>query len=327
VTKRGWIGVSVIVVALAGAGVWWWWPKPAPVKPKPVVVAPAPVATEWSGGGRIEPLTVIPVVAEIDGTVESLLVDAGQEVYEGQLVAQIRNEALDRDRGEIEAELTKLNERRSALETLVAQTRLEAFRVDAEARQTQQSYERIERLWQRQELLFREGATARRTYEQTRIEFEAVTKERDARQAVAKVAAERLAMASSDLETVKRQLLKLDEEFEASRTALLAMQVYAPKSGMVMERVLQTGVEVKKGQEILRMAGDLTRLRVVAEPEPAAFARIEKGAAVLIALAEQAEPVQASVTEVDKGLIRVEFVSPSAAVKPGVSAQVRVKLR
>jgi multidrug resistance efflux pump len=68
-------------------------------------------------------------------------------------------------------------------------------------------------------------------------------------------------------------------------------------------------------------------MEVVADAQPAALSRIRPGQAASIILPEAPNgEIVGSVREVRNGQVVVNFVSPTPAIKPGLSAQVRIKL-
>ncbi|MEK7753797.1 MAG: hypothetical protein AAB654_17885, partial [Acidobacteriota bacterium] len=68
-------------------------------------------------------------------------------------------------------------------------------------------------------------------------------------------------------------------------------------------------------------------LEVVVEPDPPALARIRAGQPATVHLSEMAnQPIPASVREVKGTQVLVEFTSPDPAIRPGLTAQVTIKI-
>lgn len=321
------IALAVVVsLASAGAAFWWLQPRPAPKPATKAAPPPARAADDLVAQGRLEAVDILPVLATIDGVLETATVDAGQEVYEGQLLAQIKNQQVEGERTQVEGEYLKTQERVTQLETLHAQARLEAFRAEADANQAKQTLDRLEKVYRRQELLYREGATPRLTFEKSMNEYENALKDSEARSSLARVAANRLAQVNKDLADSRKLVDSLNQEFDKASTALQAMQVYSPSSGIVLERVVQPGGPVKEGQEILRLTPSLSRLRVVLDVDESEAKLLKVGAAALVILGEAGEPVTGKIESIEKNVVRVEFANPDPTVKLGTAAQVRLKL-
>jgi hypothetical protein len=79
--------------------------------------------------------------------------------------------------------------------------------------------------------------------------------------------------------------------------------------------------------DLFRIAVNTSQLEITVQPEPALLPRIKPGQAAAIHIAEvPGEPVPAAVREVDQGRVTVDFTSPTPAIRPGMSAQVVIKL-
>jgi multidrug resistance efflux pump len=80
-------------------------------------------------------------------------------------------------------------------------------------------------------------------------------------------------------------------------------------------------------KDLFQIAVELSSLEVVVEPEPPVLERIRPGQEAVIQVAEiPGEGLPGKVREIKSGQVVVEFVSPSPAVQPGLTAQVRIKL-
>ena len=71
-------------------------PAPAPPQNKGEIVAPAESGNTIQG--KIRPQHVIGVAATVPGFIEALLVDPGQDVFEGQVLARIGAQGLESNR-------------------------------------------------------------------------------------------------------------------------------------------------------------------------------------------------------------------------------------
>ena len=81
----------LLVALLAGGGLWWWNRS-----------ASAAAAAQLSGSGTIEAEDVL-VTSEVSGRVQALLVDEGQEVTAGQLLAKLDPALLEAQRDQAQA--------------------------------------------------------------------------------------------------------------------------------------------------------------------------------------------------------------------------------
>src|SRR6516165_3143561 len=85
---------GIVALAAAGAGALWLLRRPARVAVAPIASS-ATLPMEVTLPGRIRAQQVVAVPSPADGTVEMMAVEAGQDVYEGQLLGRIRNTGLE----------------------------------------------------------------------------------------------------------------------------------------------------------------------------------------------------------------------------------------
>jgi hypothetical protein len=71
---------------------------------------------------------------------------------------------------------------------------------------------------------------------------------------------------------------------------------------------------------------NLSAPEAVVEPAPPALARIRPGQEALIQIAELPGVIPGKVKEVRGTQVIVEFTSPNPALRPGTTAQVRIRL-
>lgn len=303
-----------------------------PVKPKPAEVkearAPAPPPiTEVTLTGQIEARNVVAVAATLDGIAEEVFVDAGQEVYEGQLLCRIKNSELDLAHEAAVAEAEKAQSRASNLESSLIAARLEASRARADALRSRGEFERAEKAYQRQAILFREGATPRLVYEKAEREYNSLKSESEGLEALAKKAEGQLANLTEDLDRARRNAEKSKETLESASLGLAAAEVHSPIDGIVVERKAKAGEAVSREiKDLFRVATDLGQLSIAVEPDPTALARIHPGQPASVHVAEAPDPLTGTVREIRGTQAVIDFSSPTPLVKPGITAQVKIPL-
>lgn len=322
--------IAVVVLILIGGAVTWCWFRPcsAPVKTPPPQSPPAAAGNEVTLTGKIEAQQVIPVAAPIEGIVDELFVEAGADVYEGQLLARIRNGKLDSALESATAEVEKLKARITTLEGSIIAARLEASRAGADATRVKAEYDRIDRAYQRQQMLLKEGATPRLTFEKAEKEFKQIKSEYESVADVARSADERVATLNRDLDAAKKLLDGKTQDLENAKEEAGQGEVKSPVDGMVVARKGVAGEPVSPLMEdFFVLAANLTALQLVVEPDPTMLPRIKPGQVAGIRIAEAGEELPGIVREMrGENQVIVEFVSPGAGVKPGMSAQARISL-
>ncbi len=300
-------------------------------RPAEAVRAQTPVpppASDVSLTGKIQAVHVLDVPAPIEGSIDEFFKDAGQEVYEGELIARLKNTTLESARDQAGADLERAQSRVARLESSLVSARLEASRARADAVRSRGESERLEKLFLRQQLLYREGATPRLVFEKSQKEYREAHAEYTSLEAVAKQAEERVEALTKELDAARRVLDDRNQDLEQAKADLAATEVHSPVDGLVVARRGAAGQEVDRNmKDLFQIAVDLTLLQLVVDPEPPLLDRIKPGAPALVQVAEVGgEGLAGSVKDVKDGRVVVEFRNPSPAVKPGLTAQVVIKL-
>lgn len=331
VSKSNRLAVAVGAV-LAGAVVAWllWHQRPAASRGEQKrPTASSAIPSEIRLAGTIRARQVVPVAAPIDGILEQFMVEPGQEVFEGQLLARIRNAGLDAAQQAAQSDLERVEGRVRGLESSLIAARLEASRARAEAERVRDEYEKARRTFERQQFLFREGATPRLVFERAQKEFEAAREQMESVESLARVAEDRVASLNKELDGARVLLEEKRQALEEARQNLAATEVHSPVDGVLLSRSKQVGDAVGPHvRDLFQIAVDLSLLEVVLEPEPPLLERIRPGQPALVEILEgPASGLLGRVLAVEKnGQVVVEFGNPSPAVKPGMSAHVRIRL-
>lgn len=297
--------------------------------PQPVVEAPAagPVG-EMVLPGRIQARMTTSIPAPIDGIIVAFHADVGEEVHEGQLLAEIRNDGLQGAQESANTELESAQARVTNLESAVTAARLESSRASADAARARGESDRASRNYARQKMLVAEGATPRQVFEKAEKEAEVLDQESRNAVETAKQAEERLSMVLRELDTARKLLDGKVQDLESASARLDAGQIISPVDGVIAARKGQQGEQVHPATgDLFQIATDLSTLEVTLEPDPkqALVIKVGQPAAVIVADLPN-ESLQGKVTSAERGKVIVEFSNPSPLVKPGLTAQVRIKV-
>ncbi|MEO7652893.1 MAG: hypothetical protein ABIZ80_20720 [Bryobacteraceae bacterium] len=290
---------------------------------------PPPLPAEINLPGKIRAQQIVDVAPTQDGIVGEFFLDVGQEVFEGQRLARLSNEGL-----EVASDIAKraaetAQSRVNAIESSITSARLEASRARADASRARSEFDRIDRAHRRQEMLFREGATPRNAYEKTSREFAAAQAEAKNLEDAATRAEERVSVLLKDLDATKRTLDERNDEMETAQQQLTAADVLSPVNGIIVSRKGAVGEPVGRSTlDFFQIATDLTLLEVVLQPEAAVRKQLHVGQAALVIVADQAgDGILGKVKALPEDEAVVEFISPNPALKPGMTAQVRIKTK
>ncbi|BDC49934.1 RND transporter [Bryobacterales bacterium F-183] len=325
-------GIAVFLAVGAGAVSWWTSQRATQGANNKDQATAGPQqdpngASEVSLPAKIQAQEAIPVASPIEGIIDELFVEVGADVYEGQLIARVRNGKLDSSLESATAEAEKLKTRVTNLEASIVAARLEASRAAADAARVRSEYERLDRNFQRQQMLLREGATPRLTFEKAEKDFKEIKTEYDSTSEVLKVAEERVSTLNRDLDAAKKLLDARNEELENAKEEAGQGEVKSPVDGMVVARKGAPGEPVSPAMpDFFVLAANLSALQAVVEPDPSFLPRIKPGQIATIHIAESTDEIPGLVREIKANQVLVDFVSPGPAVKPGLSAQVRIFL-
>ncbi len=275
--------------------------------------------------GKTRAQRTVAVAAPLEGTLESLEVTDGDEVFEGQLLARIRNTGMEAAKQRSVEDLDRVKGKLSDLESQVLAARLEASRAGADLTRVRLEYDNASRAYERQQKLYREGATARKTYEKAEAEYRTLAGETKGMEEAAARSEAQVAKLSAAVEEAKGRVAEAVAELEDADAEMLLGEVKAPVSGLLIGHAKNAGDEVTRDlAKLFEIATELTAMEVVVEIPPVVDKRVSVGARALVQISEAGEAaLNGTVREAAGGKAVVEFVSPSAAVRPGMSAQVR----
>jgi len=316
-------GIAAVAVSV--------WRRESAAAPKPTptpAVKPAFEGDELTLPGKVRAQHVVSVPAPIEGTLDMVLVEVGQDVHEGQLLVRIKNQLLETAQAQAIEELERAQNRVTNFEGQIVAARLEAARAEAESARAQGEAARLERAYARQQLLHREGATPRLTFEKAQKEYQTAKEEADTARELARIASERVVRLQEDLDQAKKAVEEKTEDLERAKADLAAAEVHSPVDGILVAARGAAGAEVDQTtKDLFQIAVDLSMLEAVVEPDPAALERVKPGQPAIITAVELGnEPLEGRVKEVTDRQAVVEFVSPDPALKPGLTVQVKIKL-
>jgi len=323
-------GAAVFLIA---AGIFIFYrPKPAE-PPKPVPVAPqkaptpAPLPPEISLSGTVEAVKVLNVPVPVNGVVEQYLAAVGDDVTEGQLLARIRNPQLTSALEQAKADAERARTQVSSLEAELIGARLEASRSDADVIRAKLEYSKAEKEYEKQQNMMRDGVTPRVVFERAEQEYKAWKTQSDNAVAVAKAAADRIDSLAKALEDARKNVDKTAADLDVAQNNMGQANVDAPSDGIVIARQGNSGEPVNVSQpELFQIAVDLSLLQVSLTPGAQDLGRFQAGQSAAIEIKEVAAKAQGKVREIKDGKVIVEFTSPAPAVRPGMTATVKIKV-
>jgi multidrug efflux pump subunit AcrA (membrane-fusion protein) len=278
--------------------------------------------------GKIEATQIVTVPVPLDGKIESMPVSVGQEVFEGQVLAQIRSASLETNRDAASMELNRMRTTLFTLESRVIELNMKAAQAKEEAARLRADLDTAQKNLQRQQMLVKEGAGKRLDLEKAQQVIDSLNARYDGLDKVAKIAESRAAEAAKEQEVLRKELADRTRQLDGAVAQVASGDVVAPSSGLVIAKRGQAGEDVTVDiEDLFTIATNLTALRVVLQPEPPVLAQIKVGQEVVIQVAELPDGILAQVGEVREGQVFIEFNSPNPIVRPGMTVQVFIKLK
>jgi len=321
-----WLVVPAVLASLVAAGFWLHSRKPRPAtvaaSASTLVLPPSITIT-----GKVRAAHVTAVGAELPGSIDEFEVNVGDEVFQGQVLAQIGSSGIEAARSEAAAEVEKAQNHVESAEKLYAAAQLEASRAHADAERSRAEFDRITRLFDRQKTLFRAGATPRLTYEKTERDFESAQQESDAVAKAESSARDHVQNTLKELDNAKRVLAGKNQDLESAQSAVLAAVVESPVDGLVVARQGEVGQPAQElGANLFQIATDLFDLEVVIEPQPEVLKRMRPRQPALVVIPDlQSTGYPGEVKTIEEKQVVIAFQSPTPAIRPGMVADVRLK--
>lgn len=234
---RGGILIVIIAVALGG----WWLLRPKGFGPGIV-----------AGNGRIE-ATEIDIAAKTPGRITDILVDEGDTVKAGQIVAHMDTQVLEAQRAEAEAQLAQARNAILTGQSQVAQQQSERAAAAAVVQQRLAELNSAGKRLARSTTLAREGATAvqerdddEASVESARAAVEAARAQVAASDAAIATARSQVIGARSNVEAVAATIRRLNADIVDSA-------LKAPRDGRIQYRVAQPGEVMAGGGKVLNL--------------------------------------------------------------------------
>ena len=235
-----------------------------------------------SGNGRIEAVE-IDIAAKTAGRIKAILVNEGDFVTVGQIVARMDTEVLDAQRREAEAYLRKAESGVKTVQSQVAQRQSEKAAALALLAQREAEFTASQKRLSRSQSLADTGAVSIQELDDDRAH--ALSSEAAIRAAKAQIAAAEAAIA-----TAQSQEVEAISVVEATRATIERLQtdiddsaLKATRDGRVQYRIAQPGEVVAGGGKVLNLL-DLSDVYMTFFLPTAAAGRIAIGSEVRLVL-------------------------------------------
>ncbi|MCM5570165.1 HlyD family efflux transporter periplasmic adaptor subunit [Burkholderiaceae bacterium FT117] len=232
---------AALLLAVAAAAGWWWRSQPPP-------------PPDWlvSGNGRIE-ATEIDVATRNSGRVREVLVQEGDFVEAGQVLARMDTQALEAELAAAQAQLRRAESAKATARSVIAQRESGIEQADALLAQRRSELALAERSLQRSRELVERGFLS-----PSRLDADNAAVQ-GARAGVAAAQAQ-LQEARAAVSVARMQGIESDSTIEAAaaavarlRTEIADAELEAPRGGRVQYRLAQPGEVLAGGGKVLSL--------------------------------------------------------------------------
>ncbi len=268
-TKR--FAILMFVVVAAAAGVYGF----SALRRRPPAFDPARLVKVEKGTlvvsvvatGKIEPVAKVEIKSKANGIIERLLVDVGDLVEPGQVLAEL-------DRANLEARLREAQANLQAAEAakLGAEAQLEKTRVEAEG----PDVEFARRAYERARRLHDDGLAAPSVLDEARTQYEVAENRRRAAQVALGVARAKVAEAAALVAQARAAVERAQEELRNAT-------IRAPIRGTVLTRDVEVGSAVSSilnlgaNATLVMTIGDIDEVFVRGKVDEADVGRVRPG--------------------------------------------------
>ena len=242
--KKLLLGAIVVIVAVAG---YYAWTRLEPAGPGEGFV---------SGNGRIE-ATEIDVATKLGGRVDSIVVNEGDFVTAGQVLATMQTQVLQAQRAEGAAKQQQAIHVVASAEAVVSARTSDKLAAQAVVAQRESEFDAAQRRLARSETLSRDGAASRQQLDDDRARVHGA-------QAAVSAAKAQVAAAQAAIEAAQAELVGARSAVTAAAATVSRIdadiddsQLKAPRDGRVQYRIAQPGEVLGGGGKLLNLV-DLT---------------------------------------------------------------------
>lgn len=175
--------------------------------------------------GKIEPITKVEVKSKASGIVKKLLVDYGQQVKQGQVLAELDKEEI----------LAQVNQEKASLQAAEAAARaadadLQRAKVDAEG----PDIPMLKRAYERAQTMAKDGVVSPSALDDAQKNYDLAVNKQQLGQANVISARAKLSQAQAQVAQAKAELAQKEEEYQNST-------IVSPIDGMVLSRDVEVG--------------------------------------------------------------------------------------
>lgn len=319
---------GVVAVALCAGGALVAWPRPKAIPAeKMVTVERGDVARSVVARGKIEPLSKVEIKSKANGIIKALLVDVGDTVKEGQILAEL-------DKEDLQAQVREAKATREAAEAnLQAAVAVEA-RARVEAANPELEFTR--RDFVRAEGLFKEKIASQQQLDDASRAYEVCQNKQQLLEAAVRTAGAQVEQARAQVGAAKASLDRAEE-------SLSYATIRAPIGGLVLTRDTELGDAVSSilnlgsAATLIMTLGDMSTVYIKGEVDEADIGKAECGQQVrtkvesfpsetFAGVVKRIAPMGKEQNNVTTFEVRVSIANPAGKLRVKMTANAEIVL-
>ena len=289
--------------------------------------AEAPIRQTVDADAVLYPIDQASVMPKISAPVERFLVNRGDHVKAGQLLAVLENRDLVAAQNAAKSQVDQAEANLRSTESAAVPEAIMKAQTDVASDQEQM--EAAQRVLESRQKLFQDGALARKSvddaavaYAQAKAQYETAREHLRAFESVGK---------QEQIKTAQAQLAAAQAQYRSAAAQVSYSEITSPIGGVIADRPLYAGEMAAPGSPLLTVM-DTTRVVARANVPPAMTASIRIGNTAVIRLGDGRTEVPARVTVVSPATdpasttlqVWAEAVNPGERLKPGTGARLSI---
>ncbi len=275
----------------------------------------------------IYPLREAALVPKVSAPVRKFFVERGSHVREGELLAQLENQDLV---AAVTDNMGAYEQAQAAYETASKQSLPEEIqKAELDAKAFQQAMEAAQKVYEGQQILFQQGATARKNVDDANLAFVQARNQYDL--ALRHLESLQKFGKAQGLKAAEGQLTSARGKYLGAEAQLSFAELRSPIDGVVTDRPLYPGETPAAGSPLITVM-DLSQVVARAHIDQQQAAALKVGNTANISAPGITDAVSGKVTMVSPALdpgsttveVWVQAANPHESIRPGVSAQVTI---
>jgi HlyD family secretion protein len=221
-----WIGTTAVVLVLIGAAVTRATSSSTKIDPTKIAsVEQGDLAKSVVATGKVQPITKVEVKSKASGIVKKLLVDAGDRVKQGQVLAELDKEELQAQVRGDEAQLSAAEANLRAAQADVERSKVDAEGVDVPT---------LQRAYERAQTMASQGVVSASALDDAQRNYELAVNKRDLAKAQLTVNQSKVKQAEAQVTQYKASLSRSEEQLNYAT-------IVSPIDGEVLSRDVEVG--------------------------------------------------------------------------------------